>query len=57
MKKALSLVLAVVMVFALVACGGNNNTPATNDTPTTNNTPATNDTPSNNDASAAGGAF
>ena len=59
MKKVLSLVLAAVMVFALVACGGNNNTPANNNTPSTPSTPANNDTPSNNDgnAPASAGAF
>lgn len=44
MKKALSLLLALVMVFALVACGGSSGTPAATDNNTTNttdtNTPA-----------------
>ena len=47
MKKALALLLALVMTLALVACGGNNNnsTPANTDTPTNTDTPANNDAP------------
>ncbi len=38
MKKILALLLALVMVFALAACGSNSSTPATsNDTPATSN--------------------
>ncbi|MBQ6757140.1 MAG: hypothetical protein IJP43_09400 [Oscillospiraceae bacterium] len=52
MKKALALILALTLVFALAACsGGNSNTPAKSDTPSS--TPAQNDTPANNDAPAA----
>ena len=41
-KKLLALVLSIVMVLALVACGGNS-------TPAGNNTPAGNDAPAGND--------
>ena len=46
MKKFLALVLAMIMVLGLVACGGNNDAPANNDTPaqTDTNTPADNNT-------------
>ncbi|MBD5162303.1 MAG: peptide ABC transporter substrate-binding protein [Oscillibacter sp.] len=48
-KKFLCLALALTMLLSLVACGGNNDTPAANPTPDTppaeNNTPSTPDTP------------
>ena len=46
MKKFLALVLAMIMVLGLVACGGNNDAPANNDPPpqTDTNTPADNNT-------------
>ena len=40
MKKAISLLLALVMCLSLCACGGGNDTPATTEAPTTT-TPAT----------------
>ena len=52
MKKLLALVLAMTMVMALVACGGNNNdsTPSTQDTP-----PAETNTPDTPPAETASG--
>ncbi len=49
MKKALALLLALVMTLALVACGGGNNN---NSTPANDSTPANTDTPANSDAPA-----
>ena len=56
-KKFLSLVLALMMLLSLVACGGNNNTdtPANTDTPTNTDTPANTDTPSDADEPADAG--
>ncbi len=52
MKKLLSLVLAMMMVLSLAACGGgNNNAPAGNDAPAKTDTPAKTDAP--DDAPAA----
>ncbi len=51
MKKLLALVLAMTMVMALVACGGNNDSPpSTQDTP-----PAETNTPDTSPEPAAGG--
>ena len=50
MKKLLSLVLAMLMVLSLAACGGgNNDAPANNDTPAKTDTPANTDAPANTD--------
>ena len=45
MKKALAILLALVMLLSLAACGGKNDTPAQNDTPSTNEPASTPDTP------------
>lgn len=50
MKKILAIVLALVLVLALAACGGETEAPKTS-TPST--TPATSDTPASSDAPAA----
>jgi len=57
MKKTLALVLALVMVFALAACGSSNSgsAPAQNGDPAQNAAPASNDAPAANAAPAAGG--
>ena len=54
MKKLIALLLAFVMVFALVACSSNDNTPAT-DTPATD-TPAATDNTTGTETPAAEGA-
>ena len=45
MKKALAILLALVMLLSLAACGGKNDTPTQNDTPSTNEPASTPDTP------------
>ncbi|MBQ9980253.1 MAG: BMP family ABC transporter substrate-binding protein, partial [Oscillospiraceae bacterium] len=45
MKKILALVLVLVMVFALAACGAPADTPSTPDAPSTTSTPSTPSTP------------
>ena len=45
MKKSLAILLALVMLLSLAACGGKNDQPAQNDTPSTNEPASTPDTP------------
>ncbi|MBR5262011.1 MAG: extracellular solute-binding protein, partial [Oscillospiraceae bacterium] len=47
MKKYLALVLALIMVLSMAACGGASSTPSTPNTPSTNDQPGT-DAPSTN---------
>lgn len=56
MKKALSLILAAVMLLALCACGSTpaNNAPANSSTPANNSAPADNSTPADNAPAADG---
>ena len=54
MKKYIALLLALVMVLSMAACGGAPATPDTPSTPATPDAPATPDTPATPEAPAAG---